>query len=170
MSDKKLSGEVFYPSEDVLRHAHVRNWEELSAAAGNNLEEFWAKEANELHWFEHWDRVLDDSKKPFFQWFVGGKTNIVYNCLDRHITTARKNKLALLWEGENGNFRSFSYFALRRETCKFANVLRALGVQKGDRVTIYMGRVPELAIALLSMEVSQLKHLQNELRTASRRF
>jgi acetyl-CoA synthetase len=150
MPDNKLSGEVFYPSEDVLRHAHVRNWEELSAAAEKDLEGFWAKEANELHWFEHWDKVLDDSKKPFYQWFVGGKTNIVYNCLDRHITTARKNKLALLWEGENGDFRSFSYFALRRETCKFANVLRALGVRKGDRVTIYMGRVPELAIAMLA--------------------
>jgi len=150
MTTKKLSGEVFYPADDVLRHAHVKNWDEMAAAAGKDPEGFWAKEANELHWFEHWEKTLDDSKKPFFQWFVGGKTNIVYNCLDRHTTTARRNKLALLWEGEKGEFRSFSYFALRRETCKFANVLRSLGVQKGDRVTLYMGRIPELMIGMLA--------------------
>ncbi len=94
--------------------------------------------------------MLDDSNKPFFKWFVGGKTNIVYNCLDRHAETSRRNKLALMWEGEKGEFRSFSYFALRRETCRFANVLRSLGVQKGDRVTLYMGRIPELVIGMLA--------------------
>ncbi len=150
MAEEKLSGEVFYPSEEVLRHATVKNWEEMAAHAERNLEDFWAKEANELHWFRHWDKVLDDSGKPFYKWFVGGKTNIVYNCLDRHTATARRNKLALMWEGENGDFRSFSYFALRRETCKFANVLRSLGVRKGDRVTLYMGRIPELAIGMLA--------------------
>lgn len=150
MAEHKLSGEVFYPSDDVLRHAHVKNWEEVAQAAEKDLEGFWAKEANELHWFEHWNTVLDDSKKPFYKWFVGGKTNIVYNCLDRHTLTARRNKLALMWEGEKGEFRSFSYFALRRETCKFANVLRSLGVQKGDRVTLYMGRIPELMIGMLA--------------------
>jgi acetyl-CoA synthetase len=93
---------------------------------------------------------LDDSNKPFYQWFVGGKTNIAYNCLDRHTKTAHRNKLALMWEGEKGEFRSFSYFALRRETCKFANVLKSLGVQKGDRVTLYMGRIPELVIGMLA--------------------
>jgi acetyl-CoA synthetase len=150
MSPKQLSGEVFYPPEDVIRHAHVKSWEDMASSAENDLEGFWAKEANELHWFEHWDKVLDDSNKPFFKWFVGGKVNIVYNCLDRHCATARRNKLALLWEGEKGEFRSFSYFALRREVCRFANVLKSLGVQKGDRVTIYMGRVPELPIAMLA--------------------
>jgi acetyl-CoA synthetase len=150
MKKESLSGEVFLPSDETLRHAHVRDWDELAAAAENDLEGFWAKEANELHWFQHWDRVLDESRKPFYQWFVGGKVNIVYNCLDRHCATARRNKLALLWEGEKGEFRSFSYFALRREVCRFANVLKSLGVQKGDRVTIYMGRVPELPIAMLA--------------------
>lgn len=150
MADRKLSGEVFHPSDDVMRRAHVQNWEEMAEFAGKDLEGFWAKEANELHWFQHWDKVLDETRKPFYQWFVGGKTNIAYNCLDRHTGTARRNKLALLWEGEKGEFRSFSYFALRRETCKFANVLRSLGVQKGDRVTIYMGRIPELPIAMLA--------------------
>jgi acetyl-CoA synthetase len=150
MADKTLSGEVFYPTEEAIRHAHVKDWDKMRDEAERDLEGFWAKEANELHWFQHWDKVLDESKKPFFQWFVGGKTNIVYNCLDRHTATARRNKLALLWEGEKGEFRSFSYFALRREVCRFANVLKSLGVQKGDRVTIYMGRVPELPIAMLA--------------------
>jgi acetyl-CoA synthetase len=150
MKTNKLSGEVFYPSEDVLRTAAVKRWEDLGASAERDPQAFWAKEAGELHWFTRWEKVLDDSRKPFFQWFTGATTNIVYNCLDRHITTARRNKLALLWEGEKGEFRSFSYFALHRETCRFANVLRSLGVKKGDRVTIYMGRIPELPIAMLA--------------------
>jgi len=128
----------------------VRDWNELAGRAQRDLEGFWAAEANELHWFSHWDRVLDDRNKPFYKWFVGGKTNIVYNCLDRYAQTARRNKLALMWEGEKGEFRSFSYFALSRETCRFANVLRSLGVQKGDRVTLYMGRIPELVIGMLA--------------------
>jgi acetyl-CoA synthetase len=150
MADKKLSGEIFYPSNDTIINARARDWEAISAQAEINLEGFWAKEASELHWFEPWTKVLDDSKKPFYQWFVGGKTNIAYNCLDRHTKTAHRNKLALMWEGEKGEFRSFSYFALRRETCKFANVLKSLGVQKGDRVTLYMGRIPELVIGMLA--------------------
>lgn len=150
MAGKTLSGEVFYPNEDVLRHALVKDWDKMREEAERDLEGFWAKEANELHWYQHWEKVLDDSNKPFFKWFVGGRVNIVYNCLDRHAETARRNKLALMWEGENGEFRSFSYFALRREVCRFANVLKSLGVKKGDRVTIYMGRVPELPIAMLA--------------------
>lgn len=150
MKKQNLTGEVYYPNEHVLRHAHAVNWDELRTDAERDLEAFWAKEAAELDWFKPWDKVLDDSDKPFYKWFVGGQTNIVYNCLDRHVRTFRRNKLALLWEGENGEFRSFSYFALHREVCQFANILRALGVRKGDRVTIYMGRVPELMIAMLA--------------------
>jgi acetyl-CoA synthetase len=150
MADQKMTGEIFYPSNDIVKNARARDWEAISAQAEINLEGFWAKEASELHWFEPWTKVLDDSNKPFYQWFVGGKTNIAYNCLDRHTKTAHRNKLALMWEGEKGEFRSFSYFALRRETCKFANVLKSLGVQKGDRVTLYMGRIPELVIGMLA--------------------
>ena len=149
MSDKQLSGEVYYPSKEVIQHAHAK-CDELYKFASEDLEGFWAKEASELHWFKKWDKVLDDSKKPFYKWFTGGKTNIAYNCLDVHVSTYRRNKLALIWEGESGEFRSFSYFSLRRETCKFANVLKSLGVQKGDRVTLYMGRVPELIIGMLA--------------------
>jgi acetyl-CoA synthetase len=150
MGSKELSGEVYYAGQNVVKNANAKNWEETCVFAENNLEEFWAKEADELHWFKKWDKVIDDTNKPFYKWFTGGETNIAYNCLDRHTKTYRRNKLALIWEGENGEFRSFSYFALRRETCRFANILKSLGVNKGDRVTLYMGRIPELMIGMLA--------------------
>lgn len=149
MAEQNLSGDVYYPTEEVINHANA-NCEELYSSAENDLEGFWAKEAENLLWFDKWDKVLDDSNKPFFKWFINGKTNICYNCLDVHLNTPHRNKLALIWEGENGDFRSYSYFALHREVNKFANVLKSLGVQKGERVTIYMGRVPELAITMLA--------------------
>jgi acetyl-CoA synthetase len=142
MSNNQLSGEVFYPTEEVINYSHSKNWNEVRKSAEENLEAFWEKEANELHWFEKWDKVLDDSQKPFYKWFTGAKTNIVYNCLDRHTKTSHRNKLALIWEGEKGDFRSFSYFALKREVCKFANVLKG--------VTLYMGRIPELMTGMLA--------------------
>lgn len=150
MAVKNLSGEVFYPSQDIINNSIIKDWDALNKSAQEDFQKFWEKEAEELHWFIKWDKVLDDSSKPFYKWFTGGKTNIVYNCLDRHTQTYRRNKLALIWEGEKGEFRSFSYFALRRETCRFANVLKSLGVQKGDRVTLYMGRIPELMIGMLA--------------------
>ncbi len=150
MPKENLSGEVFYPSEEVINKAHIKDWNELNKKAHEDYEGFWSEMAEELHWFKKWDKVLDDSEKPFYKWFTGAKTNISYNCLDVHTKTYRRNKLALIWEGENGDFRTFSYFALHRETCKFANVLKSLGVNKGDRVTIYMGRVPEIVIAMLA--------------------
>jgi len=149
MAEQKLHGEVFYPSPEVIKNANAK-CDELYSFAEKDYLAFWAREAENLHWFKKWDKVLDDSNKPFYKWFVGGKTNIAYNCLDVHVKTYRRNKLAFIWEGENGDFRALSYFALRRETCRFANVLRSLGVQKGDRVTIYMGRVPEIVIAMLA--------------------
>jgi len=150
MTTKKLSGDVYHPTDEALKGVRVKDWDAMSDFATADNEKFWAQEAGELHWFRKWDRVLDDSGKPFYKWFVGAETNISYNCLDRHAETSRRNKLAFLWEGENGDFRSFSYFALLREVSKFANVLKSLGVHKGDRVTIYMGRVPELPVAMLA--------------------
>ena len=150
MATKKLSGEVFYPSQESIDNAVLKDWDKLNNFALMDYEGFWTKEAEELEWFGKWDKVLDDSKKPFYKWFTGGKTNIAYNCLDRHLKTYRKNKVALYWEGENGDSRVYSYFALHREVSKFANVLKSLGVNKGDRVTLYMGRVPELAIGMLA--------------------
>ena len=150
MGNKTLSGEVFYPSEEVIKKAHIKNWEELDGKAKKDYPKFWAEMAEELQWFKKWDKVIDDSKKPFYKWFTNAKTNIVYNCLDVHVKTYRRNKLALIWEGENGEQRTFSYYALHRETCKFANILKSLGVKKGDRVTIYMGRTPEIVMAMLA--------------------
>jgi len=149
MAEQKLSGEVYYPTEEIIKSAHAK-CQQLYESAEKDYLGFWENEASQLHWFKKWDKVLDDSKKPFYKWFVNGKTNIAYNCLDVHCETFRRNKVALIWEGENGDFRSLSYFALRRDTCRFANVLRSLGVKKGDRVTIYMGRIPEIVTAMLA--------------------
>ena len=142
--------EVYPPSPNVVAAAHIKSYEEMARCADQDLGGFWAERAKEFVWFKPWDKVLDDSNKPFYKWFVGAQTNIAYNCLDRHVQTWRRNKLALIWEGEKGEVRTFSYHALNREVCMFANVLRSMGVRKGDRVTIYMGRVPELPFAMLA--------------------
>lgn len=150
MADKKLHGEVYYPSKEVVKKAHIKDWDKLKEKADKDYEGFWEEMAEELHWFKKWDKVLDDSEKPFYKWFVGGSTNITYNCLDVHTQTYRRNKLALIWEGEDGEQRTMTYYRLHQETCKFANVLKSMGVEKGDRVTIYMGRVPEIVTAMLA--------------------
>ncbi len=150
MPSQPQESELYQPPRSVLEHALVKDRSALALAAEGDLQAFWAKEAADFVWFNGWDKVLDDSNPPFYKWFRGATTNIVYNCLDRHLLTWRRNKLALIWEGEKGETRSFSYHALSREVCMFANVLRSMGVRKGDRVTIYMGRVPELPIAMLA--------------------
>jgi acetyl-CoA synthetase len=147
----KKEGDVYYPSDEVVAQANVPDWDEMAAFALKDLEGFWAKRAEELEWFEKWDNVLDDSNKPFFKWFTGAKTNIVHNCLDRHMKTWRKNKLALIWVSEDGKEeRTFSYYALNREVNRFANIIKAMGVSKGDRVTIYLPRIPEIYFAMLA--------------------
>jgi acetyl-CoA synthetase len=147
----KLEGEVYYPSDETIAQVNLKDWEQTAEFARNDLEGFWAKEASELKWFQKWDKVLDDSKKPFFKWFVGGKTNIVLNAVDQHVNNYRKNKLALIWESEDGKFeRTFSYYALNREVSRMANIIKAMGVKRGDRVTIYMGRIPEIVFAMLA--------------------
>ncbi|HTP49329.1 MAG TPA: acetate--CoA ligase [Anaeromyxobacteraceae bacterium] len=151
MADKPaLEGEVFYPSPEVVAQARVKDWNTFAKQALADPLGFWAKEAEELEWYRRWDKVLDDSKKPFYKWFAGAQCNIVHNALDRHQKTWRKNKLSLVWVGERNEVRTYSYFALNRDVSKFANVLKAMGVKKGDRVTIYMPRVPEIVIAMLA--------------------
>jgi acetyl-CoA synthetase len=152
MTENKLNQgvDIYYPSQEVIEHANIKDRNELDMEASENYQEFWAARAEKLHWFKKWDKVLDDSNKPFYKWFTGAKTNIAYNCLDVHVQTPKRNKIALIWEGEKGEHITFSYFALHRETCKFANILRSLGVKKGDRVTIYMGRIPEVIMAMLA--------------------
>ena len=140
---------VFASPEGFANNAHV-NDDSVFAQAAADPEAFWASIADELHWFKKWDQVLDESDPPFYKWFVGGKLNITYNCLDRHLTSWRRNKAAIVWEGEPGDQVVLTYYDLWREVNKFANALKGLGVKRGDRVTLYMGMVPELAIAMLA--------------------
>ncbi|NER47935.1 MAG: acetate--CoA ligase [Symploca sp. SIO1A3] len=144
---------VFSPSSEFSQAAHIKSLQEYQQVydrAKADPEKFWEElAASELHWFQKWDKVLD-WQPPFAQWFVGGKINISYNCLDRHLTTWRRNKAALIWEGEPGDSRTLTYAQLHREVCQFANVLKQLGVKKGDRVGLYMPMIPEAAIAMLA--------------------
>ncbi len=143
---------VFEPPDEFRAGAQIKSraeYERLYKEAKDDPEGFWARIAGELHWFKPWDRVLE-WKLPFAKWFLGGELNISDNCLDRHVATWRKNKAAILWEGEPGDSRTLTYQQLLRDVSKCANVLKSLGVKKGDRVAIYMGMVPELPIAMLA--------------------
>ena len=144
---------MFEPPAEFSRSAHIKSMEEYQELwnfAKDHPEEFWGQQAKEhLEWFEPFDRVLDWNP-PHVEWFGGGKLNASYNCLDRHAKTWRKNKAALIWEGEPGDSRVLTYGDLLREVCKFANAMKKLGIAKGDRVTIYMPMVPELVIAVLA--------------------
>ena len=144
--------ELYQPSPEVVAGANVPNYLELRGEALADNEAYWDARARELiDWFEPYEKVLDDSGAPFFKWFVGGKTNIAYNALDRHVNSWRRHKLALIFEGEDGDKQNYSYYQLWQEVNKFANVLKGKGVGKGDTVTIYMGRTPELMIAMLAV-------------------
>ena len=146
---------VFKPDAAFTRQA---NWNKKTADAHRKLgtanpEKFWAKMAKEhVSWFTPWKKVLD-WKPPFAKWFVGGKLNVSYNCLDRHLegeNAWRRNKAAIIWEGEPGDTRVITYAELHRDVCRFANVMKGLGVKKGDRVALYMPMIPELAVAMLA--------------------
>ncbi|MCC7124072.1 MAG: acetate--CoA ligase [Acidobacteria bacterium] len=138
----------FDPSAEFVKHAHVSD-PGVYAAAAADPEGFWANFARELEWMQPWSKVLD-WQPPHAQWFVGGKLNVAVNCLDRHVRTWRRNKAAFIWEGEPGDRRTLTYFDLHRQVCQFANVLKGLGVTKGDRVALYLPLIPELAIAMLA--------------------
>lgn len=144
---------VFHPPDNFRQQALINSMEELEGLreeARANPEEFWARMAEaELHWFKKWDTVLEWTL-PHAKWFVGGKINIAYNCLDRHLDTWRRNKAALIWEGEPGEQRTLTYGQLHTEVCRFSNVLKRLGIEAGDRVALYLPLVPELAIAMLA--------------------
>jgi len=140
----------YYPPKAISENAHVKDYDALYKKSIEDPEKFWAEQAAYLEWYKKWDKVMDDSDKPFYKWFTGGKINIVHNAIDRHLKTANRNKLALIWEGEPGDLRTFSYHALNREVSRFANVLKAMGVAKGDVVTIYMPQIPEQVFAMLA--------------------
>ena len=143
---------VFRPLPDLVLQANM-SFQELEAARAlgrEDLRAYWEEAAEDLDWFKKWDRVLDDSEAPFYKWFPGARCNLVYNALDRHIETANKNRLALIWEGEPGDSRKFTYYELYREVNRFAGALKRLGVGKRDRVVLYMPSLPETVIAMLA--------------------
>ncbi|MFX0209594.1 MAG: AMP-binding protein, partial [Candidatus Hodarchaeota archaeon] len=130
---------------------NYHSYKEAHELSIKNPEEFWAKEAEKLHWYTKWDKVIDDSNYPFFRWFVGGKTNICYNALDRHALGSKRGTAALIWESpETDQSRVYTYFHLFKEVNNFAGVLKNLGVEKGDRIIIYMPMIPEAIIAMLA--------------------
>ena len=142
----------FPPPPEFSQQAHVKSmdeYERLYKESVDDPDKFWSRVAGELHWFKKWDKVLEWNC-PWAKWFVGGQFNLSYNCLDRQVEAGRKNKPAIIWESEPGEIRTLTYEQLHREVQKFANVLKSLGVKKGDRVAIYMGMTPELPIAMLA--------------------
>jgi len=157
--EMEAAQQIFEPSPSVVENANITaymnqkgfsSWEELYRWSCEHSEKFWADMAARLDWYEPWQKVLDEAEKPFYKWFSGARCNIIQNALDRHQKTWRRNKQALIWEGEDGTRRTFSYLGINREVSKLANVLRSMGVARGDIVSIYMPRVPELVFAMLA--------------------
>jgi len=143
---------VFKPTRDFSRRARIKGFGQYRRMYRESMRQpakFWAREASELVWRAKWKKVLE-WKAPFAKWFVGGKLNISENCLDRHLTGPRRNKAAIIWEGEPGDRRTLTYQQLHREVCRFANVLKRNKIKKGDRVIIYLPNIPEAAIAMLA--------------------
>ena len=145
---------VFNPPEELSKKAYIKSldeYKEIYKRSVDDPEGFWSEMAEQLNWFKKWDSVLvEDFKEGKHEWFVGGKLNVSYNCLDRHLKTWRKNKAALIWEGDIGDSKTLTYQQLYHQVCKFANVLKKHGIKKGDRVTIYLPMILELPIAMLA--------------------
>ncbi len=155
-----LETRVFPPSPDTVEHANItaymksKGFDDYEAFYKWSLEnrfEFWDDMAKELHWFEPWQKTFEWTEKPFFKWFLGGKFNIAYNCLDRHMQTSTRSKVAFYWEGDDGSNRTLTYEDLYVLTNRMAKGLQNLGVKKGDRVAIYLPAVPEQVVALLAV-------------------
>ncbi len=159
MAEEGLEGvlkeqKIFHPPKDFRDKAHIKNSAEYERLYEQSIEEperFWTDMAEEIIWFKKWDKVMEgDFSKAEIAWFKGAKLNVSYNCLDRHLNTFRKNKAAIIWEGEAGESRIFTYQQLHREVCRFANLLMKKGIGKGDRVAFYLPMIPELAIGMLA--------------------
>jgi acetyl-CoA synthetase len=151
MSDPEFDklSKIYEESEKIKVSLEGKKLSKIRKQALENLEEFWEEQAKSLKWFKEWDKVLDWNP-PFAKWFVGGKLNASVNCLDRHVYSDAKNKVAIIWEGENGETNSFTYYQLYRSVNKLASALKNLGVKKGDRIAIYLPMIPQLAIAMLA--------------------
>jgi acetyl-CoA synthetase len=160
MSEKGISvfleeQRLFPPPGEFSKAAHVgsmKKYEELYRHSIEDMEGFWAEMADRnLKWDRKWDKVLEyDFNKPFIKWFSGGRLNVSVNCLDRFLTTPLRNKAAIIWEADDGSYKTYTYQQLHTEVNRFANVLKKHGAKKGDRVTIYMPMIPELPIAMLA--------------------
>lgn len=151
MSDSEFDklSKIYEDSEKIKVSLEGKRLSKIRKQALENSEEFWEEQAKYLKWFKEWDKVLDWNP-PFAKWFVGGKLNASVNCLDRHVDSDAKNKVAIIWEGENGETNSFTYYQLYRSVNKLASALKNLGVKKGDRIAIYLPMIPQLAIAMLA--------------------
>ncbi|MGB0910390.1 MAG: acetate--CoA ligase, partial [Nitrospirales bacterium] len=143
------SGRVIEPPADLKSQAYIQDYDTAYKESIADPEKFWEDIAKELHWFSPWQKVLEWNY-PWAKWFVGGTCNISYNCLDRHVNSWRKNKVAVIWVGEEGEERIFTYAELYRQVNKCANALKSLGLHKGDRVTIYLPKIPEQIVAMLA--------------------
>ena len=143
----------FNPNPQFVKQAKIAGiaaYKELYQKSIEKPLEFWSDVANELHWFKPWDKVLDESNAPFYQWYTNAKTNISYNCLDRQVEAGKGDKVSFYWEGEPGDKKAFTYKELLDEVCRFSNALKSLGVKKGDRIALYLPMIPELIFAVLA--------------------
>jgi len=144
-----LDIERFAPSAEFVKRALLSD-PKIYEEADKDWQGWWVKQAEELHWFKKWDKVLDDSNPPFYKWFVGGQLNVSYNCLDRHVEAGRGDRVAFNWLGEDGSERKVTYADLLADVERFANALKNLGIKKGDVVGIYLPMIPEVAVAMLA--------------------
>ena len=143
----------FNPNPQFVKQAKIAGMDAYKELYQKSIEkplEFWSDVANELHWFKPWDKVLDESNAPFYQWYTNAKTNISYNCLDRQVEAGKGDKVSFYWEGEPGDKKAFTYKELLDEVCRFSNALKSLGVKKGDRIALYLPMIPELIFAVLA--------------------
>ncbi|MFA0833248.1 MAG: acetate--CoA ligase [Methanobacterium formicicum] len=140
---------VFKPNYMLVEEAHVKNWE-AEIEKGKDIEKYWAEKAEQFEWFQKWDKVLDESQKPFYKWFTNGKINLAYNAVDRWIHTDKRNQVAILYANERGDEKKLTYYELYREVNKMANALKNLGIEKGDTVSMYMPMCPELLVSMLA--------------------
>ncbi len=149
MSESSLPfNERFYPAAEKIGNGQKRKQEWENSL--NNPQEYWAEKAKAIDWFKPFSKALDDSNPPFYKWFPDGELNVSYNALDRHVKSARKNKLAYIWEGEMGEVKTYTYYQLYKEVNKLAKVFKDYGLKKGDRVAVYLPVIPELPVALLA--------------------
>jgi acetyl-CoA synthetase len=144
-----LEIETFDPPAEFVEHANLSD-PSIYEKANADWQGWWVSQAERLDWFTKWDQVLDDSNPPFYKWFVGGKLNVSYNCLDRHVKAGNGERVAYHWHGEEGEEQDITYADLLARTMKFANAMKDLGIKKGDVVGIYMGMIPEVVVAMMA--------------------